>query len=189
MMRRPYLGAGPTVTPDMVGSLGLGDGRLVVVSVIPRPAAHIEAFNGMSLFRSRSAGRRSNASTTASPPGDRQNGAARRHARKSGTRLSCRELPGRRATLVVRARSPLAGAKVANLSPALADELRMDPSVEGVVIVDVPGNSPAAVSGFQRGDILVSVNNEQINKTRDLDRVTQGSGRVWRFVLLRGGQR
>jgi S1-C subfamily serine protease len=91
--------------------------------------------------------------------------------------------------LVVRARSPLAGAKVANLSPALADELRMDSSIEGVVIVDVPGNSPAAASGFQRGDILVTVNNEQINKTRDLDRVTQGSTRVWRFILLRGGQR
>ena len=34
----------------------------------------------------------------------------------------------------IRARSPFLGAKVANLSPALADELRLDPQAEGVVI-------------------------------------------------------
>ena len=88
-----------------------------------------------------------------------------------------------REELVIRARSPLLGAKVANLSPALAEELRIDPSVEGVVVIEVPSGSRAEASGFQRGDIVVNVNNEQIGKTRDLDRVMQGSGRVWRFIL------
>ena len=36
----------------------------------------------------------------------------------------------------IRARSPFLGAKVANLSPALADELRLDAQAEGVVIVE-----------------------------------------------------
>src|SRR6201747_2061569 len=39
--------------------------------------------------------------------------------------------------IVIEARSPFSGAKVANLSPALADELRLDSSTEGVVVVEI----------------------------------------------------
>src|SRR5580704_13787659 len=44
---------------------------------------------------------------------------------------------------VIKARSPLLGAKVANLSPALADELRLDSETEGVVITAVADGSAA----------------------------------------------
>jgi hypothetical protein len=35
----------------------------------------------------------------------------------------------------------------------------------------------------------VSVNNEGIAKTRDLDRVARAGGRFWRVTIVRGGQR
>ena len=90
--------------------------------------------------------------------------------------------------LVIKSRSPFQGAKVANISPALADELRIDSNVEGVVIVDLDDNAPAQGVGFQKGDIIQAVNNQKIAKTSDLDRAAKESARVWRITVIRGGQ-
>jgi Do/DeqQ family serine protease len=54
------------------------------------------------------------------------------------------ELP--RDELVLTKRSPFLGAKVWNLSPALSEELRIDPSSEGVIIADLIPGSPAQTS-------------------------------------------
>ena len=64
--------------------------------------------------------------------------------------------------ILIEARSPFIGAKVANLSPALADELRLDASTEGVVVVDVADGTLAQQFGFQRGDVLLAVNGQKI---------------------------
>jgi Do/DeqQ family serine protease len=90
--------------------------------------------------------------------------------------------------LVIASSSPFQGAKVSNLSPALADNLRLDPSAEGVVIVDVTKGSVAQSFGFRRGDVVVSVNNTKIAKTQDLERATGQQGRRWSIVIRRGGQ-
>jgi len=90
--------------------------------------------------------------------------------------------------LVIEAASPFQGAKVSNLSPALADSLRLDPSAEGVVIVDIVNGSPAHSLGFQRGDLVLSVNNAKIAKTRDLERVAGQQTRRWSITIVRAGQ-
>ena len=90
--------------------------------------------------------------------------------------------------LVIEASSPFQGAKVSNLSPALADSLRLDPSAEGVVIVDIVSGSPAHSLGFQRGDLVLSVNNAKIAKTRDLERVAGQQTRRWSITIIRAGQ-
>ena len=90
--------------------------------------------------------------------------------------------------IVIQARSPFAGAKVANLSPALADELRLESSIEGVAVVEVTEGTSAQNVGFQKGDVIVSVNNTKIAKTRDLEKAAQAGSRVWRVVIQRGGQ-
>ena len=94
-----------------------------------------------------------------------------------------------REEIVIQSRSPFAGVKVGNLSPALADELRLDPGAEGVAILDVANGSVAQRFGFRRGDVVVSVNDKPIQKTRDLDQATKQESRSWRLVLMRGGQR
>ena len=88
----------------------------------------------------------------------------------------------------IQARSPFTGAKVANLSPALADELRLDTAAHGVVITGVADGSTAQTIGFRKGDIVLSVNNQKIEKSADLDRVTRAGGRSWRVTINRGGQ-
>jgi Do/DeqQ family serine protease len=90
--------------------------------------------------------------------------------------------------LTIAARSPFTGAKVSNITPAIADELRLDPSIEGVIVVDVANGSPAQSMGFRKGDVVLSVNNQKIAKTRDLERATAQQSRTWRITIRRGGQ-
>jgi hypothetical protein len=85
------------------------------------------------------------------------------------------------------AHSPLRGATVVNLSRELATYLGLDLQAEGVVITDVAEGSSAQAVGFQKGDVVVSVNNEKITKPADLERVTAAGG-PWRITALRGGQ-
>jgi Do/DeqQ family serine protease len=100
--------------------------------------------------------------------------------------LAAPETP--RAEITIQSRSPFLGVKVANLSPALADELRLDPSASGVVIIEVADGSVAQTLGFQKGDIVQAVNNNDIRETRDLDRATREQSRAWRVTIQRGGQ-
>jgi S1-C subfamily serine protease len=57
-----------------------------------------------------------------------------------------------------------------------------------VVIVAVADGSEAQTLGFQKGDIVVSVNNQKIERSNDLDRITRSGGRQWRITINRGGQ-
>jgi S1-C subfamily serine protease len=90
--------------------------------------------------------------------------------------------------ITLTARSPFQGAKVANISPAVADELHLDADTEGVVITEIGDDSTAGQVGFQKGDIIVAVNNTKVGKTADLEKATSQSARLWRITLVRGGQ-
>src|ERR1700677_605292 len=90
---------------------------------------------------------------------------------------SAPELP--REEIEIRSRSPFLGATVPNLSPALADELRLDLQSRGVVIVGVADGSTAQSIGLQRGDVVLSVNNQKIEKSADVDRIARAGNRLW----------
>jgi S1-C subfamily serine protease len=66
--------------------------------------------------------------------------------------------------------------------------LSKEHSSYGVIITYLIPGSPAQSYGFQRGDIVLQVNNHRINKTRDLERATSQQNRVWRITIKRGGQ-
>src|SRR5215467_2833901 len=89
---------------------------------------------------------------------------------------------------LIKARSPFLGAKVANLSPALADELRVDIDSKGVVVTEVENGSMAETFGLQKGDVVLSVNNARIQTTQDLVRALSQPSRLWRLTIQRGGQ-
>ena len=90
--------------------------------------------------------------------------------------------------IVLTTRSPFQGAKVANISPAVADELHLDADTEGVVVTDLADGGTAAGVGFQKGDIILAVNNQKIAKTSDLEKATREPARLWRITVVRGGQ-
>ncbi len=56
------------------------------------------------------------------------------------------------------------------------------------MIVDVANGSPAQSLGFKRGDLVLSVNNAKIAKTRDLERAVGQPSRRWSITIMRGGQ-
>ena len=97
------------------------------------------------------------------------------------------EMP--REEIVIRSRSPFSGVKIANLSPALVDELQVRNADAGVVVVDVDNGSYASNLGFQRGDVIQEVNGERITRTHDLERLSKTQNRAWRIVIVRNGQK
>jgi serine protease Do len=94
-----------------------------------------------------------------------------------------------RDTQTVGGRNPMTGAKVENLSPAVATDLQMDLMVKGVVVIAVAANGPAAGYGFQAGDIVRAVNGEAIGNVGDLQRLLGAAHGHWNLVIDRGGQR
>jgi Do/DeqQ family serine protease len=112
-----------------------------------------------------------------------------RHGEETAVNVALESLPDTpHKEVEIKGRSPFVGATVTNLSPALADELRLDTQTEGVVITGVADGSPAQSIGFQKGDIVVSVNNEKIATPADLERLSSAGGRQWRVTINRGGQ-
>ncbi|WP_315789463.1 DegQ family serine endoprotease [Bradyrhizobium sp. SZCCHNR3027] len=195
-VKRPWLGAKlQAVTPEIADSLGLRSPTgALVASVVPNsPAARaglkasdlITAIDGQAVqdpnaFDYRFATR---------PLGGTADVEVQRAGKPVKLAMPLETAPdGGRNEIVISGRSPFQGARVANVSPALADELHLDADTEGVVIVE-PGDGTAAANvGFQKGDIIMAVNNQRIAKTTELEKASRDAARVWRITLLRGGQ-
>ncbi|WP_084539848.1 PDZ domain-containing protein [Azorhizobium doebereinerae] len=93
-----------------------------------------------------------------------------------------------REEVVIASRSPFAGARVMNVSPAVADELRLDVDDGAVVVSDVAETSPADAAGFRPGDVILEVNGARITRTADLVAATRTPNRAWRVTVARGGR-
>ena len=86
--------------------------------------------------------------------------------------------------------SILAGVSIANLSPALAQELGAGLPERGVVVVNVPQGAPAARTRFPRpGDIVESVNGQRVSSVADVRAALGSAQGQTLFRLNRGGQR
>lgn len=84
--------------------------------------------------------------------------------------------------------SPLQGATVATLSPALAESLALDDDTAGVVLVKVPQGSTADQLGFLPKDIVVALDGQRISDVRGLERALVRSQQFWRVTLSRDGR-
>lgn len=82
-------------------------------------------------------------------------------------------------------RNPMQGAKVANITPALADELQMDLMAKGVVVTDVQGGSQAARFGIKPGDIIRQLNGDSITGVAQLKRGLAATD-SWQMAVQRG---
>jgi Do/DeqQ family serine protease len=196
VVRRPWLGAKlQAVTPEIAEGLGLKRpaGALVASITAKSPAARaglktgdlIVSIDGQPVDDPNAFDYRF---ATKAIGGQAQLGVMRggRETKIAIVLQTAPESP--REELVIRARSPLLGAKVANLSPALAEELRLDSTAEGVAVVEIANGSVAQSLGFQKGDVLIAVNDVQIATTADLQRAVDKPSRVWRLTINRAGQ-
>jgi len=86
----------------------------------------------------------------------------------------------------LRGEQPLAGAVVANLSPALIDELKLEGEPRGVIVMAVKQGTPANRLGLQRGDIVVKVNERDVASVGQLQELLAVRTPSWRISVKRG---
>ena len=82
--------------------------------------------------------------------------------------------------------TPLAGAIVANLSPAVADEVGVPADLQGLIVVDV-GDGPAT-RYFKKGDLILGINGKETNSVAELREVLSEARSRWLIVINRRGQ-
>jgi Do/DeqQ family serine protease len=197
---RPWLGAKTeAVTGEMARSLGLAapQGALVTTLYPGGPAARaglrvgdiVTAVDGGAVndpagLNFRIATKRSGESVRLDVlrDGRTQTLTARAEAPPSNPAPDERTLSGNQ---------PLTGVTVVNLSPAVADELGLDPFAagRGVLLRDIPADSFAARQGFRPGDLIRGVNGREVGSTRELQQVlSAGSRGVWAVTIERDGK-
>ncbi|MGP9819010.1 Do family serine endopeptidase [Salinarimonas sp. NSM] len=88
----------------------------------------------------------------------------------------------------IEARSPLDGALVVNLSPAVADAMRILQVVGNVVVEEVPPRSLAARYGLRPGDALLEINRMRIETSRDVERALARGRGAWELTIHRDGR-
>ena len=86
--------------------------------------------------------------------------------------------------------NPFQGATVATLSPAVADEIGVDPfdGKGGGVVVTRVAQGFAQQAGLKPGDMVREINGRQIRSLGDLNSAIGAGGKVWRVTIQRGGQ-
>jgi S1-C subfamily serine protease len=195
---RPYIGASfDPVTSEVADALGLDKARGALIAKVTAdsPAARaglragevVTAVDGVPvehpdalLYRLTTAGLGKSANLTVVENG-REQQVTLALARAPETRPRDQRTIG--------GRTPFTGAVVENLSPRVADELRMPLDSTGVVISDVQGGSPASRLGFEPKDIIVSINGAEVKTSRDLQEIADSDPGLWRVEIERDGQR
>jgi len=91
---------------------------------------------------------------------------------------------------LIKEQSPLKGATLANLSPAICQAYDLRQAEKGVVLVKIDEGSVAARLGFEKGDLILQVNEAKIESVQDVvSALKSRSARGWRLVIDRKDQR
>jgi Do/DeqQ family serine protease len=196
VVRRPWLGAKlQAVSQEIAETLGLKrPAGALVVSVAPRsPAARagmrpndlVMSVDGQDIDDDKAFDYRFATKSV----GGQATVVVRRDGHEAKLVVPLETLPDApRDEAVIKTRSPFLGARIANLSPSLAEELRMDIDTKGVVVTAVESGSTADSFGLQKGDIVLVVNNVRIETTHDLVNVISRPSKLWRLTIQRGAQ-
>ena len=195
---RPWLGARTqTVTGDIARSLGLPipQGALVA-DVWPGGAAQraglrqgdvVATIDGKTVVDAASL---SYAIGTHRPGDAIPLGVRRANGRSETLNLRAEAAPDTpaRDQRTLSGRNPFDGATVVNISPAVADELGIDPFLGPGVLVTGIGRGFAMNAGLRPGDIIREVNTRKIGSVKDLATVVAAPASAWKVTIERGGQ-
>ena len=95
--------------------------------------------------------------------------------------------PGADDVRLLKGNQPLQGAEVANLVPAIAEQLGMTEG-EGVVITRVDPGSIAQSLGFRPGDVIVQVGTSKVETLLELAEILERPTRLWQLAIRRGNR-
>ena len=97
------------------------------------------------------------------------------------------DIPPRQATEIA-GQVPLQGATVANLNPALQEEMGIDGAEQGVIVTAVKSGSIAERFEFQPGDRIIRVNGEAIHDVAQLVAALHIEHDHWQIAIGREGR-
>ncbi|MCR6631238.1 MAG: DegQ family serine endoprotease [Magnetospirillum sp.] len=97
------------------------------------------------------------------------------------------EVPARD-TAEVGGANPFAGATIANLNPALAEETGMASSSTGVVVLRIKRGSIAHRLQFQPGDIILRINERAVATVAEAKAQLAAKSDLWRVTINRDGE-
>jgi Do/DeqQ family serine protease len=194
---RPWLGARlQSVTPDMAKAMGLATpSGAVIADVWPNgPAARAGLKQG-DIVTSVDGGPVVDAASLnyafgTHRPGDTLKVSIRRAGGEQSLSVHAEPAPATpaRDEQVIAGRNPFQGATVVNLSPAVAEEVGIDPFGKTGVLVTKAAAGAARQLGVQPGDIIRAVNGRDIKNVRDLTSAVVAPAPVWQFTIERNGQ-
>jgi Do/DeqQ family serine protease len=123
-------------------------------------------------------------------PGDSLRLAVRRGSGEQALTVRAEPAPATpaRDEQVIAGRNPFQGATVVNLSPAVAEEIGLDPFARSGVLVTKTAEGAAIRLGVQPGDIIRAVNGREIKNVHDLTSAVVAPAPVWQFTIERNGQ-
>ena len=81
----------------------------------------------------------------------------------------------------------LLGITVTPISPQICRDLSLSADLTGMVVVDVQPGSPAGKKGFQRGDVILEVNESRVRGLEDMKKGLESPKDVALFTVLRSG--
>lgn len=87
---------------------------------------------------------------------------------------------------IIQSSSPLYGATMHLLSPALALKMGLNPMKGGIVITEVSDKGTAAELGILPGDILISINEQKVLTKKDVLSLLESNKAVSSLTILRG---
>jgi Do/DeqQ family serine protease len=87
---------------------------------------------------------------------------------------------------LMKGNTPFAGLVVANLSPAVADELGLPSGSTGVVAAGIKGGPARRL--FRKGDVILEVNGVVIDSVDTLNEAINKGDGFWQFAVNRGGR-
>ena len=85
-------------------------------------------------------------------------------------------------------KQPFSGASVANISPALAEEISLEGFRDGVVVTEIEEGSIAQALSVQQGDVIVGINDVKVSNTRDLEKLVAVKRPLWKLTIGRKGE-
>jgi serine protease Do len=89
----------------------------------------------------------------------------------------------------IKGQNPFSGATLGNLSPAFAEELGIEDATSGVVVVEIdPTGIAAQLVRLRPGDILVSIDGQEVNRAADAKKMLAARRPQWRLVIKRHDQ-
>jgi Do/DeqQ family serine protease len=195
---RPFMGATfEPVTSDIADALGIDRARgALISSIMPdgpadraglRAGDLVFAFNGQAVEHPDALGYRLATANIGAvielgvhSRGKNRGVKVRLEAPPKGTLASTVTLVGS---------NPFAGAKVVELTPFLADQLKLPVNRKGIVVIDIEQGSSAARYGFLPSDLIVSVLGRELKSVAQFEEILSAGARFWRLEIIRDGRR